>query len=528
MTSALFTSRFSLPVACLALGGLLLVSLAAASSGSQAHPPPVAAGATVDGQAAPPVAPASTSTATTRRLITFAPPATVRRSGGSATRPSESLPLTGCVTPDCHANIKEYKVLHGPVNVNACDACHKLEDAREHRYALVRNPTETCTFCHVVDKRGLDRVHKPMADGDCLGCHDPHGGRNATFTRGQTSADMCYRCHASITEGKKTMHGPVASGSCNACHTSHGSKFANNLNTQGQDNCYSCHTDMKTQMGKVKFQHKAVEQDCSACHDAHASNYPKQIKQPPFDMCVSCHEHDKIKTAATTSAVRHSVVTNEASCLNCHTAHGGELAKLMRKNTVDLCMDCHSSKIDVPGRPAVAAVNQVRDPALVKHGPIRDGSCGGCHDVHGSQVTRLLTREYPEAFYQAFALEKYDLCFTCHDRQLVLQQRTTTLTGFRNGEVNLHYLHVNKDERGRNCRACHESHASAQPKHVRTSVPYGNWQMPVTFSTTESGGSCAPGCHKAYTYDRVKPVNYAAPAPTTQPSSVPSKQGVAP
>jgi hypothetical protein len=52
---------------------------------------------------------------------------------------------------------------------------------------------------------------------------------------------------------------------------------------------------------------------------------------------------------------------------------------------------------------------------------------------------------------------------------------------------------VNKSDRGRTCRACHETHAGPQPLHVRQSVPYGNWQMPVNFKRTETGGSCAPG-----------------------------------
>jgi predicted CXXCH cytochrome family protein len=63
---------------------------------------------------------------------------------------------------------------------------------------------------------------------------------------------------------------------------------------------------------------------------------------------------------------------------------------------------------------------------------------------------------------------------------------------------------VNKAVKGRTCRACHETHASNFPKHIREAVPFGSWDLPVNFEKTESGGSCAPGCHKEKKYDRAK------------------------
>jgi predicted CXXCH cytochrome family protein len=78
---------------------------------------------------------------------------------------------------------------------------------------------------------------------------------------------------------------------------------------------------MKTQMTKVKFTHKAVEGDCNNCHDPHASPYAMQIKKDPLTLCSTCHE--KQKNAAMNATFKHSVVTKDAACLNCHTAHGG-------------------------------------------------------------------------------------------------------------------------------------------------------------------------------------------------------------
>src|SRR5436189_5073180 len=51
-------------------------------------------------------------------------------------KPTAAVANASCVTSECHKDVKDYKVIHGPVNVNACDACHKLEDAKQHKFTL--------------------------------------------------------------------------------------------------------------------------------------------------------------------------------------------------------------------------------------------------------------------------------------------------------------------------------------------------------------------------------------------------------
>ena len=440
------------------------------------------------------------------------------RVGSKAAKPTGPVARDGCVTAECHADVKQFKVLHGPVNVNACDACHKPVDEAAHTFQLARNKTETCTFCHQVDTHNDPIVHKPLADGQCLSCHNPHGGNSNKFTRGNSMRELCASCHPDTIADKSHVHGPIAAGACDSCHSAHSSKFGKLLPAKGRDLCLSCHAEMKSQMASVKFTHKAVEGDCNDCHDPHASSFAMQIKKDPLSLCSNCHQ--KVATSATQSMFKHSVVTNDAACLNCHTAHGGDLAKLMRAEPVDVCMKCHQQDQKDPTGRVVKNVAVATDARSVKHGPIRDGNCAGCHETHGSNVSRLLAKPYPEAFYQSFAQEKYDLCFTCHDKQLVLTEKTANLTAFRNGDRNLHFVHVNR-EKGRNCRSCHETHASTNELHVRNSVPFGKWEMPIKFARSDSGGSCSPGCHKPYAYDRNAPIDYGAtpspPAPAPGP-----------
>ena len=97
-------------------------------------------------------------------------------------------------------------------------------------------------------------------------------------------------------------------------------------------------------------------------------------------------------------------------------------------------------------------------------------------------------------------------------------EEVAAMTDFRNGSLNLHYLHVNKPKRGRTCRTCHATHASNQPKHIRTGVPYGKWEIPIRFNKSDTGGGSSPGCHKPRDYDRQNPVTYPVPKPGTPPT----------
>jgi predicted CXXCH cytochrome family protein len=428
-----------------------------------------------------------------------------------AAAPSTEVAQESCVTADCHTGVKRHNVLHGPVNVNACDACHTLTDAKTHSYIPAREKSDACTFCHVIDTQGATTLHEPVTERDCTSCHDPHGGFDRGFLKGESMSGLCATCHQDVVDDKPFVHGPVAAGACIMCHEPHASKNPKLLVETGRDLCIGCHSEMQQQLADVSFVHEPAREDCLACHDPHASDQPMMVKQPMVELCTTCHE--QVKEAVSQATHKHSAVTQDRGCVNCHTPHGGDLAKLLKDTPIDLCLTCHDRSITAEDGRIINSVTELADPGLIKHGPIKDGSCGGCHNVHGSDSAKLLVRDYPETFYEPFDLNSYDLCFSCHDQQLVLTPNARGLTGFRNGNQNLHYLHVNKDPRGRTCRACHNVHASSLPLHLRESVPYGKWELPINYRQTEAGGSCAPGCHKPKAYDRDRPVDYKPKSP---------------
>ena len=429
---------------------------------------------------------------------------------------------TTCIDAECHVKERKFAFVHGPTAVGACEVCHVYVDEKKHTFKLKRTNEKLCDFCHIGRAEG-QVVHKPVSQGQCLACHDPHGSASREMLRKGDTAKLCADCHDDVTRGRKHAHGPVGTGACNACHNSHTAPYPKLLIGQGKQLCLDCHKEMKDQIAQVRFVHEPVAKACTDCHEVHASNQLAQLTKPPTELCYSCHKETRQQVVD--SRYKHTAVTEDKSCMNCHTAHGGDIARLMKSRPLTVCMSCHDKPITDPGgKVLVEAAADLMAANTNKHGPVRDGNCGGCHSVHGGDVDRLLVKPYPETFYEGFAVDKYALCFTCHDQQLVLAKETQAVTAFRNGDRNLHYVHVNKPDQGRSCRACHSTHASTNPMHVRKTVPFGNWQLPVNFTANESGGKCASGCHQELSYDRLKPVVYEAPAtmPATAPTRAPT------
>ncbi len=432
-------------------------------------------------------------------------------------RPTTPVAMSGCVTSECHATVKSYRVLHGPVNLNTCDACHKLTDPKAHIFEISRQKAELCTYCHDFDTGGMPVIHKPVITGECLGCHNPHGGPANSLMREKSMAELCARCHDVATMQKRFMHKPVKDGECDSCHQPHASKYPKLVDAVGQDLCLFCHKDFKAQMAKVKFTHKATEKGCCECHGVHGTDFPKHVTKSLPDLCMGCHE--KVKTDTAAAMYKHPAVMGNRACMTCHTAHGGDLAKLLADVPLKICVNCHDKPIKDSRGQTVVAVSEVADPAMFKHGPIRDGQCGGCHSIHGGDRPLLLKKGMSTKFYDKFSADNYELCFSCHDPQLAASEQSHGLTSFRNGDHNLHFAHVNMPPKGRNCRVCHYTHAGKQQQDIRETVPFGKWLLPIAFRKTDTGGSCETGCHVNYAYDRNNPVAIPSrPVPTTRPT----------
>jgi predicted CXXCH cytochrome family protein len=406
-----------------------------------------------------------------------------------------SDPFKSCVSGECHAPIIQHKYLHGPLAVGQCTVCHAPLPGPDHKFRIMQKEADMCLTCHKrVDTEKF--LHDPVAEGLCLKCHDPHGSASPSQIRISPVTRLCNDCHDPVATRKHT-HKPVAEGDCLSCHGAHGSKAGKLLKASGSKLCFQCHDDMGPAAAGAKNKdiHLAKE-NCADCHRPHDSDYAGLLVRLPLDLCFGCH--DDLKESIKSSEFKHEAVTEGQACIECHTAHNSRFPSLLRGQVSDLCFSCHDDL-----KAAIAA-------AKFKHRPVEDNACGSCHLPHGSRHSNLLFAELPPGTSASYDSAGYAFCFSCHKETIVRDRYTDDLTGFRNGSLNLHYLHVNKENNGRTCLNCHSGHAANQPKQIRDEAPYGSWKYTIRFTKNETGGSCATGCHEEYAYDRINPVQLKA------------------
>jgi predicted CXXCH cytochrome family protein len=356
-----------------------------------------------------------------------------------------------CATEICHPGIVRRKVMHEPAAKEKCLECHQYDEPREHRFKSAFAKDQQCGTCH--DLKHKAAVHRPFQEGKCMACHDPHG-----------------------------------------------SEYKGVLVAEARRLCLSCHKDVTPKKDDAVSIHAPIKDNCMSCHDPHTSDAKNELKQATPDLCFSCHGN--VKEALASDPVVHAAATDVDGCETCHAAHSSRLRHLERQPQPQECLSCHDRVLKTPDGRALPDMAALLRDNPVQHGPIRLGSCTACHQPHAGVHFRLLSEDYPAEFYAPFKIELYGLCFRCHLPDLVLKPVGVGLTLFRDGEKNLHWLHVNQ-QKGRTCRACHEVHASKEASHVRESVPFGpgGWMLPIVFRPTATGGSCAPGCHAERKYE---------------------------
>jgi predicted CXXCH cytochrome family protein len=394
----------------------------------------------------------------------------------------------GCTKPKCHADKIKHTFVHGPVGAGICTVCHNPVEGKDHEFVMAAEKEELCFNCHdrLRDMMLENSVHTPVAEGNCTGCHDPHGTEYRFQLKGQ-AADLCFQCHEKEEFGKEFVHGPVAVGDCNACHSPHASEYEKQLLNDPAQLCFQCHKEQEGIMQK-RHQHKPVTEKCTKCHSPHSNVSKFMLPAPPPILCIDCHA--ELATYASLQYQHEPVATGQ--CKQCHDPHASDFPRLFPTTQSELCFRCHED------------LGKYITTQAYRHGPTKDGDCNACHNPHGSENYRLLRLYFPKEFYVPYAPENYALCFKCHNKDIALEERTTTLTDFRDKDRNLHFLHVNKQVKGRSCKACHQVHASNQAKHIRTSVPFGKikWELPVTYTKSEDGGKCVVGCHAPKEYHR--------------------------
>ncbi len=410
-----------------------------------------------------------------------------------------ALAQDSCITAECHVKMGKAKYVHGPIAANECTVCHVVgkndRPPKKHDLSFNKQGGSLCLSCHEEFEQSLQdkTVHLPVEEGECIVCHDSHQSDNKFLLTEDSLPVLCFNCHEDNMTDQKYVHGPVAGGDCIVCHNPHASKNEFLLETNRVTLCFNCHEDKKEDFEK-KFVHQPVKESCEKCHNPHASQFAFHLKDERAALCGGCHEEfvQQLKE----SASQHSAIEKNG-CLACHLPHSSDNNKGLKEEKEELCLSCHEDMR-----------NKILSSKYL-HGPVAEGDCVACHNPHATDYAKHLIQFFPDEFYFSYKIEYYDMCFGCHNREVATEEFTETLTDFRNGELNLHFMHVNR-EKGRSCKACHEMHAGNQEKHIAREVPYGkiNWMLPIKYTKTETGGTCEVGCHKIKNYDRKNPVKY--------------------
>lgn len=312
--------------------------------------------------------------------------------------------------------------------------------------------------------------------------------------------NSCVKCHED-KNGKVYIHAPKAE-SCELCHKSNGQPHPGQkdettfeLKDKLPALCYSCHEALNT----MSTLHKPMKKgNCLLCHQVHNATTKKRMISNPPDLCYVCHT--EFQAMVDTARSKHSVVLQGTACITCHTPHQSAQPKLLITAQRDLCLSCHNKPIQHDS----VSVRDIKKELTTNkfiHTEITKNGCAGCHDPHGSPEKVLLKGKFATSTYViAKSKDNIALCFNCHDPAIV-ESKNTDVTGFRNGQVNLHQKHVTK-YKGRNCVNCHGIHSAPNEFLIVDQSKFGNWNMPLKFTKTQTGGSCITACHAAKTYSR--------------------------
>lgn len=302
-------------------------------------------------------------------------------------------------------------------------------------------------------------------------------------------------CHGNMLN-RRTVHTAVKDEMCEACHEPTGAGHVFEPVRDAPDVCLECHDAFP----EDQVMHDIVAAgECLSCHDPHGSAVPQLLQTATLvETCTNCHDDPSEGMAAPHAPAQRG------ECLGCHEAHVSKHKALLNDTPPNLCLRCHDKARRRRDGPLIQNIGEVLSTTAHLHPPFADGECLECHGPHGGKARPSLIAAYPISLYAPFQEDTYELCFQCHDTELVTAPETED-TGFRDGTRNLHFLHVQKSK-GRTCRVCHDPHGTDLPHLIQAGVAFGEWQLRLRHEELPTGGRCFPGCHREVTYTN-------APAP---------------
>ncbi len=411
-----------------------------------------------------------------------------------------------------------------------------------------------CTSCHDPHDEWRDPdvgkflVKRSAQSALCVSCHSTGSGPTAA-THLAASAPATLKKATALKPAPGTPSPVAAEASasgCSSCHVPHGADVRGRLlrdGVQDDDVCLTCHggagqRSVSTDLTKA-YAHATPNRGRHDAGEGPDAPEPRRVPEvspgaPRHVTCVDCHDpHSSNGQRAVAPAAPGALAGVWGIDLN------GEPVVPARYE-YEVCLKCHGDSANKPQGLGAAGLNRVaravddrnlrlvfgRDsasshpvagagrssnvPSLVA--PYSVASivfCTDCHasDVgpgaggnglrgpHGSVYPFLLERQYLTDDLTPEGPASYALCYKCHDRDVLLSDRST---------FPLHRRHV--VERSAPCSACHAAHGvSREAGNPRNNAHLISFDLaivkpgpggPARYETASPGhGSCALRCH---------------------------------
>lgn len=397
-----------------------------------------------------------------------------------------------CTAAGCHNSLIGKKHVHLPVSED-CSTCHEANENKHptsegNEFSLTADIPELCYMCHE-EPSGEGTIHAPVEAGECTTCHSPHSSDNPFLLPGKTIGEICSTCHNLKIEKPKSVHLPVQEQNCQYCHNPHQSVHSSLLKKDIPQLCFLCHDKQKSEMTMNNI-HPPFE-ECSNCHEAHQSTQRKLLRANVPDLCFTCHSD--LQENMPDSSLVHAPFISGKSCVSCHSPHASTAETLTLSEQPQICLQCHGRQISLKDR-KIANIKEKLGKRNTVHEAINSGGCTSCHNPHYSENRSLLIDSFPAGKYSSDYKSAYNLCFSCHDSEMLARADVDGETNFRLGKLNLHFLHVSR-QKSRSCSNCHDPHGTKNKHLIAEKVQFGQWQMSLNYKVFKGGGSCRPGCH---------------------------------
>ena len=329
----------------------------------------------------------------------------------------------------------------------------------------------------------------------CATCHDPHDDTFGNFlVASNLRSNLCLKCHnlygwnstvhATSTALTKeaaddylghTEYNTVAENGCLSCHQPHSAGQGQRLFhfAEEEDNCLSCHNGLVAKTNLVEEFDKTsghFVHDYKGVHDIEES----AITSDPHVECADCHNpHAVIQRTANAPFAPGALnavsgVTAEGSeidhityeyevCFKCHGNNPVSIFSAISRQITQTNTIMEFDQANPSYHPITVAGANNNVPSLL---PGMDESriiyCTDCHSSdstsqirgpHGSRHPFLLAYQYETADGTQESPSAYELCYQCHDRESILDEK---------GSFKYHKKHI--EEYKTPCSVCHDPH----------------------------------------------------------------------